>query len=76
MGTEANLEVDCDSGISGDTDIPVPKEPDGVSPVTGTAVVTMGAMEWAVLRREIPVFWVTENDGMILVWVGKLLERG
>lgn len=73
MGTEANLEVDCDSG---ETDIPVPREPDGVSPVTVTAVVTVGAMEWAVLRREMPVFWVMENDGVILVWVGKILECG
>lgn len=51
----------------------VPREPGRVSPVTVTVVVTMGLMEWGVLRWEIPVFWVME-DGGILVWVGNMLE--
>lgn len=62
--------------VPGSPDILVPREPDGVSPVTVTVVVTMGAREWVVLGREIPVFWVMEDDGMILVWVGKILELG
>lgn len=45
MGTEA-IEVDFDKGISGETDIPVPREPGGVSPVIAAVVITMGAMEW------------------------------
>lgn len=73
MGTEA-IEVDFDGGISDETDIPVPREPLGVSPVTMTVVVIMGAMEWAVLRLEIPVFWVMEDGGMRLVWVCNRLE--
>lgn len=76
MGTEANLEVDCDSGVSGETEILVLREPDGVSPVTVTVVVTMAATEWEVLRPEIPVSWVVEDDGMRLVWVGKILDLG
>lgn len=66
METEA-VEVDFDSGISGETDILVLREPDGVSLVTVTVVVTTGVMEWAVLRGEIPVFWVMVDGGTILV---------
>jgi hypothetical protein len=40
-----------------------------------TVVVIMGAMEWVVLRLEIPVFWVMEDGGMRLVWVCNRLER-
>lgn len=72
--SEANLEVDFDSEISVETDVLIPREPDGVFPVAVTAAVTMGAMEWAVLRSEIPVFWMMEEDGIILVWVGNILE--
>lgn len=67
MGKEA-IEVDFDSEISGETDILVPREPGGVSPVMVTVVVTVGTMEWSVLRLEIPVSWV------ILLWVGDILE--
>lgn len=67
MGKEA-IEVDFDSGISGETVILVPREPGGVSPVTVTVVLTVGTMEWAVLRLETPVSWV------VLVWVGDTLE--
>lgn len=73
MGTEA-VEVDFDSGMSRETGVLVPREPGGVSLETVTAVVTMGAVEWAVLRREVPVFWVMEEGGTILVWVGNILE--
>lgn len=68
---EANLEVVLDSRMSGETDMPVPREPDGVFPGTVTVVVTVG---WAVLRSETPVLWMTEEDGVISVWVGDMLE--
>lgn len=54
--------------------MPVPREPCGVSSVIVTVLVKLGAMEWAVLRREIPVFWVMGDGGMTLVWVCNRLE--